>query len=121
MEWTRRSFVAGWLAAPGLGWQPRGARCGVVRVRLESEAPWRELEAVWRRLVLGVPERVVARACAGWWQGGTGLPDRWAAWLEFGDGRVLVAECRPQEKVQEAGPGRGFAGGEAVAEALRSS
>lgn len=119
MEWTRRSFVGGWLAAPGLGWRPRGARSGVARVRLESGTPWRELEVAWLRMGLGVPERVVARACAGWWPAGRLLPDRWSAWVEFGDGRVLVAECRPRERVREAGPRRGFAVGEAVAEALR--
>lgn len=121
MKWTRRRFVAGWLVAPALGWRRRLDRAWALRVRLETATPWRELEAAWLTLGLGAPERVVARACPGWWPGGAGLPDRWAAWVEFADGRLLVAECRPRERVLEPGPRKGFAGGEAVAEALRVS
>jgi|DewCreStandDraft_4_1066084.scaffolds.fasta_scaffold64695_2 hypothetical protein len=72
-------------------------------------------------LGLGAAERVVARACPGWWPDGESLPDRWEAWVELGCGRILVAECWPRERVWEAGPRRGFAGGEAVAGALRRS
>lgn len=119
MAWTRRGFVGVW--AGGL-WARERRVCDewrFERVRLESGRPWRELEGAWARLGLGSPVRVVARACAGWWPAGRLLPDRWEAWVEFEDGRVLVAECRPQERVREAGPRWGFAGGEAVAAALR--
>ncbi len=119
MEWTRRQFVAAGLAAPGLRWHWKGARSAVARVKLTSAAPWKEIESLWGRMGLGLPERVVARACMDWWPSGAELPDRWAAWLEFSDGRVLVAECRPRERVREPGPRAGFQGGEAVARALR--
>lgn len=121
MNWTRRGFVAGWLAAPALTWRAGAAPGAVVRVRLETGAPWSELERVWRRLGLGAPERVAARAHPGWWPAGQALPDRWEAWVEAAGGLVLVAECRPRERVREAGPRTGFEGGEAVAEALRGS
>jgi len=121
MVWTRRGFLNAWIAAPGVRLGRRPDRAVAVRVRLVSGSPWRELEGVWLRLGLGAAERVVARACPGWWPDGASLPDRWEAWVELGWGRVLVAECRPRERVRETGPRRGFAGGEAVAEALRGS
>lgn len=119
MEWTRRGFVGGWAAGLWARERRLSAERRLERVRLESGRPWRELEEAWARLGLGMPVRVVARACPGWWAAGRLLPDRWEAWVEFEDGRVLVAECRPQERVREAGPRWGFAGGEAVAAALR--
>lgn len=121
MEWTRRGFVGAWTAGLWARERRVSAESRRDRVRLVSGSPWRELEEAWARLELGAPARVVARACAGWWPAGRLLPDRWEAWVELQDGRVLVAECRPRERVWEAGPRRGFAGGEAVAEALRGS
>lgn len=119
MRWTRRRFAGLPLLGVFGGRVPGGRRARVERIRLTSGAPWRELEAAWRGLGFGSPGRVVARAAAAWWPHGRELPDRWAAWVEFGDGRVLVAECRPRERIREAGPRAGFRGGEAVAEALR--
>lgn len=81
---------------------------------LASGQAWREVEGVRARLEPGALMRMVARASE-WWQGGRSLPDRREARVEFGDRRVLGAECRPREPVQEVGPGPGFAGGEAVA------
>lgn len=121
MDWTRRGFVTAWLAAPALAWFPGRAQGALARVRLETGAPWSELERVWLRLGLGAPERVVARAHPGWWAAGQALPDRWEAWVEAAGGHVLVVECRPREWVREAAPRAGFRGGEAVARALRGS
>ena len=89
------------------------------RLRLRSGAPWRELELAWRERRAEAPRRIVARA-SGWWRGGE-LPDRWAAWVEFADGRVWLVECAPGASVEESAPRRGFTAGEVVAQALRSA
>ncbi|WP_321477997.1 hypothetical protein [uncultured Paludibaculum sp.] len=65
----------------------------VVILLLDQPDPFDQLDRLWR---YGAPLRVVARAHPAWWPSKVELPDRWQAWVETSDGRVVRILCRPR-------------------------